>query len=627
MWVSGGDVRALVTSTQVCRLRLIVAATTVVSSLAVSVFAQITAFTEEAIARGVVYTPASNVGVMSGVPVGFADLDGDGDQDLIAAGATADGIGIFDNDGTGHFTDRSSTSGIPPILKASNYSAADYDGDGDLDLVIGRFGGGIHLFRNEGNFTFVDVTAASGLTEFAATHGLSWGDLDGDGWIDLHVCNYVNAIPGTNNARNRVWRNNGDGTFSNVAQAWGLDTKAYSFLTAITDFDEDGDLDIYLSNDRGMYSPFVPNRYWRNDGGTFSEIGQQNGTGVALFSMGVAVGDLDRDGRIDLYCTNLPAAVPPLNGENPLLLQLTRGAWTQSQQAWGVTVKQSGWASLFFDADLDGWQDLFVVNQHVTNRLFLNTGGPPMFDATTAAGLSGPLNNAYSASVADIDGDGDLDLAVSHAGINLKLYINHSDNRRRWAMFNLRGERKDTAAIGATVRVRTGAVEQIRQVVVGANGYLGGSDGRLHFGLGAAVIMDEIHIRWPNSKRSRTLTNYPVDRVWTLYTPPELGDANGDAVIDQSDLSVFSANFAAPVKPGLEMMDMNGDGVLDQADFLLLLGVMNGLLGDFNLDGVVSGADLAHILGSWGQSGTAHDLNMDGTIDGQDLAILLENWG
>lgn len=601
----------------------------VAASVTASALAQTAFFTDQAVARGVVYPIASPtaLSLVHGVPVGFSDLDGDGDQDLYAAGNPNDSIGLFENNGSGFFTNRSITSGIPAIAKISNISAGDYDGDGLLDLVIGRFGGGIHLYRNLGNFNFVEVTASAGLSEFAATKGLSWGDLDGDGWIDLYVCNYVNAIPGSSTARNRVWRNNGDGTFTNLAAAWGLDTKAYCFITALTDFDEDGDLDIYLSNDRGMYSPFVPNRYWRNDDGTFVEIGQQNGTGVALFSMGVAVGDLDRDGRTDLYCTNLPSSTPPMFGANPLLLQLTPGQWTQAQALWGVADYASSWASIFFDVDLNGWQDLYVVNQLIANKLFLNTGTPPMIDVAIAAGVGGPTSPGYSAAVADVDGDGDLDLAVSHSTTNLVLYINHANGLRHWAMFRMRGERHDTAAIGATVRVRTGAIEHQRQVIVGANGYLGQNDGRLHFGLDAATVMDEIKIRWPATGTTRTLTNYPTDVVWTLYPPAMLGDANLDGVVTQADLSVLSANGVKPVQPGLEMLDLNGDGVLDGSDASMLIGVLDGELADFNLDGSVNGADLALLLGSWGNGSTAFDLSMDGIVNGADLAILLGNWG
>lgn len=595
---------------------------------AVFASAQLQPFTEEAAGRGVIYTPAADGLIISGAGVGFADLDGDGFPDLIAMGSAEGRVGIFENDGSGSFIDRTGATGIPPLVKGSAFSAGDFDADGDLDLAISKWGGGIHLFRNDGAFSFVDITASAGLTEFAATKGLSWGDVDGDGWIDLYVCNYVNGIPGTSNARNRLWRNNGNGTFTDKSMLWGVDAKAYSFVAALTDLDQDGDLDIYLSNDRGMYFPFVPNRHWRNDGpGVLTEVGQQDGSGVALFSMGLAVGDPDLDGRIDLYCTNLPSSVPPLNGQNPLLLQTTPGQWVQAQQQWGVSVFASGWGTLLFDVDRDGREDLFVVNLLVPNILFYNTGAPPMANLTASMGLSGPTTHGFSASAADIDSDGDLDLVVSHVGVNIQLYVNHSGATNHWAMFTLRGERHDLQGIGSTVRVHTGAVTQIRQSIVGANGYLGQNDGRLHFGLGQASVMDEIFVDWPYTGSKRRLINYPADTVWTLYPPSELGDVDHDGSIDQQDLSVFAVNCFHPLAPGLEMLDMNGDALLDFDDYLLLVGVLTGSVGDFDGDGTVGGSDLAFVLDAWGQGGTAYDLNLDGIVNGADLAIVLGNWG
>lgn len=588
--------------------------------------AQIAPFTEESLARGISYAQSGSIPIWSGSSIGFPDIDGDGDPDLVVLGTDDGTVGIYENDGNGYFTNRSGTSGLPIIEKASAFAAGDYDGDARLDLVITTWGLGIRLFRNIGGFHFTETTAASGLTEFAATKGASWGDVNGDGWIDLHVSNYWNGLPGTSLARNRFWHNNGNGTFTNIAATIGLETKAYSFMTAITDFDEDGDLDIYLSNDRGMATPFVPNLYWRNDGGTLVEVGQQNGTGVACFSMGVAVGDLDRDGRIDLYCTNLPAAVPPLNGANPLLLQLSPGTWSQAQALWGVTDNASSWGCVFFDANLDGWQDLFVVNQTIADVFFLNTGAPPMVNATAAAALGGPAAAAYSTAVADIDSDGDLDLAVAPAGLHVFLFINHSEAQGHRAQFVVRGEAPDRAAIGSTVRVTAGGVTQIRDVNVGANSYIGQNEARLHFGLGTATVLDEVQVRWANIGAVRSLTNYAADRIWTLYPPSMLGDVNGDGRIDQADVSLLSVHCFEPVEPGLEKLDMNGDGYLNAGDAALMSAILSGALGDFDLNGHVNGADLTMILGAWGQPGTEFDLNLDGTVDGADITILLGNW-
>ncbi len=603
------------------------------AALAGSVAGQIVPFTNEASARGLTYLmgPGVSGGVGYGRSVGFADLDGDLDMDVICLGRANDDVGIYENIGGGYFVSRTATSGIPAQPMACSFAAGDYDGDGDLDLIITTWGNGIRLMRNEGGFTFVDKTASAGLSEFAATTGVSWGDLDGDGWIDLFVCNYLSAIPNTANAKNRLWRNNGNGTFTDVAPSLGLDDSSYSFIAALFDADLDGDLDIYLSNDRAMYAPFKPNRFLRNDGNwVFTDIGAQNGSNLTLFSMGVACGDLDGNGLPDLYCTNIASPVPPLNGQNPLLLQQPGGNFVMSQVAWGVEANKTSWGCTFFDVDNDADMDLYVVNQFEANALYVRTGPPPMVNIGVSAGVAGPSGTTtmdYCASVADVDGDGDLDILVNNLSSTVRLFINHEGELRKWSRFRVVGEGKDTHGLGTTVRVRTGATWQMRQLINGANGYLSQNDGLLHFGLGSAATMDEVEVRWPNTGTTRTLTNYPSSHRWRLFPPQRLGDVNGNGVVNQADLSAFSLALAGAFVPGKEIFDMDGDGALTSADAALFHLRFTGLRGDFNGNGVVAGDDLGVLLQHWGAARTAYDLNLDGKVDGADLGILLASWG
>lgn len=592
---------------------------------------QIAPFTNEATLRGLSYLTAVPLagGVTSGVSIGFADLDGDMDPDVVCMGKETGEIGLFENTG-GFFVNRGAGSGLPTLVNASSFGAGDYDGDGDLDLVFTTWGNGIFLMRNDGAFHFTDVTAAAGLQESMATRGVSWGDLDGDGWIDLYVCNYLNAIPGSGASRNRVWHNNGNGTFTDVAPILGLDDTAYSFMAVLSDADLDGDLDVYLSNDRGMDFPFKPNRFLRNDRGVFTDVGAQNGTALALYSMGVACGDLDGNGLPDFYCTNLPSPVPPLMGENPLLLQHPGGTFVQVQGPWGVEVKKASWAAIFLDVDNDADQDLYVVNQLVQNSLFLKGPSLPMTDVALSAGIGGPVGTLtmdYCASAADVDGDGDLDIIQNNQGSNVRLFINHEGQLRSWVRFRVVGEGHDTHALGATVRVRTGALWQMRQVLSGGNGYLSQNDGLLHFGLGTSMVMDEIQVTWPNTGSTRTLTGYGAKKIWRLLPPSRLGDADGDGDVDQADLSAFAVATPGPLVPGEEAFDFNGDGTLDGADAAGMLAAFNGRLGDFDGNGVVNGADLAILIEEWGAFGSVANLDLDGRVDGLDLGLLLGQWG
>lgn len=559
--------------------------------------------------------------------IGFVDLDRDADLDLIVLGGASGLVGVFENNGTGHFTNRSLDTGIPTIAGASNFSAADWDADGDFDLVIVAPGAAPRFYRNDGGFAFVDVSLATGVTTLSLTKGMAWGDIDGDGWIDLYITHHAANYPGTLTTRNQLWRNNGNGAFTNIAAALGVDVKAYSLEAVIFDADQDGDLDLYLSNDRGMVNPIFRNRFWRNDGGVMNEIGQQNGTGLGFFSMGVAVGDPNLDGRLDLYCTNTTGGAAPLFGANPLFLRGLDGNYALGQATWGVDHYKPCWVGTFFDANNDGLEDLFVTNEIESPSLYMNQGAPPMVEMGAAANLVTALTPMFAGAVGDVDGDGDMDIVVNPVGGNIVLWVNQTNASNNWVKFRVIGEQHDLDAIGATVTMASGTSTQVRAITIAGNGYLGQNDLDAHFGLGAATSIDEIVLRWPNTGSMRTLTGYGINTRWTLLPPARMGDFNEDGIVTQLDLSALTSRFGMTVQPGLEALDMNGDALLSAADFGPMLAAKLGTVGDLNGDGAVNGADLALVLGAWGESPSAADLNGDGAVNGADLAILLGNWG
>lgn len=602
-------------------------ATIAACACAATAAAQIAPFTEEAIARGLAYVVPPPTSGLWGFGIGLVDLDRDGDLDVIALGDATGIVGIFENDGTGHFTDRSTTTGIPLIPGAGNFGAADWDADGDPDLVIVAPGAAPSFIRNDGAFTFTDVSTATGATTLSLTKGLAWGDVDGDGWIDLYITHHAINYPGTATTRNQLWRNNGDGTFTDVAAALGVNIKVFGLEVVLFDADQDGDLDIYASNDRGMVNAQFRNRFWRNDGGVMNEIGLVNGTGLGFFSMGVAIGDPNLDGDLDIYCTNTLGDYAPLYGDNPLFLRQSNGTYAQSNAVWGVTHHELSWATVFFDANNDGFEDLFVVNAESSPALYMHTGAPPMVNMTATANLQATALPMYCAVVGDVDGDGDLDMLTNPHNSNLRLHLNQTNGSSNWVKFRVVGERHDLEAIGATVRVTTGDTTQIRPVLVGGNGYLGQNGLDAHFGLGGTSIIDKIVVRWPYTGSVRVLTGYVINTRWTLLPPDRMGDFDADGVVTQADLSALTSRFGNPVVPGLEVLDMNGNGHLNSDDYGLLLAVGSASVGDLSGDGTVDGADLALILGSWGDGPSASDLDGDSTVNGADLAILLGNWG
>lgn len=599
-------------------------------------------FTEESSVRGLIYP-------MQGYPPGFgfygtgcgaADLDGDGDQDVILLGRSTGQVGIFENDGSGHFTDRSAPlSGIANLPGASSFATADYDGDGIVDIFITRVSGGTsRLYRGLGNLTYQNVTGASGIdTTGRLSKCCAWGDFDNDGWVDLYVGNYVFPTSDRTLLQNQLFRNKGDGTFEEVGVALGVASDGATLQPVWTDADRDGWLDLYLSNDRGPYPEEPPNQFFRNTGGGFMDLTDTCGAGGSLFSMGLACGDWNRDGWPDFYCTNTTDVVAPLMGAFPLYLSTGPGQWMEGQDAWGVAFPSTpapggsnswGWGCLFFDWNNDGWQDLFVCLQFDAERLYQGGPTPPAVDVAPLVAVTGPNSlSTYGCAVLDADGDGDLDLLGNPMGANVTLRINHEGETRAWVRFRVKGRWPNTAAIGAAVEGFAGSDRWYQEILAGGNNYLGQNEQVIHFGLGSNDHLDTATVRWPSGGPTRPLSSVPAGHTWMLIPPEDLGDANGDGVVDAADRLLLCRWLGAAVQPGREPMDFDGNWTIDGADADAFAAAHGHVASDLDGDGHVGGADLGQLLAGWGGSSCAADINGDGSVNGADLGILLSNWG
>ncbi|MCB9837954.1 MAG: VCBS repeat-containing protein [Phycisphaeraceae bacterium] len=621
------------------------------------------AYTEESVARGLVYPVAAHSAfdlTTNGVGALFADLDNDGDPDIVVIGRADTVVGVFENDGSGNFADRTAGSGIPTLIQASAICAADYDADGDIDIFLGAWVGPNYLVRNDGGFTFTDVTATAGVggTTQGATSGSAWADYDGDGWVDLYVSNYVNTLTNTGGQtteENHFYKNMGDGTFVDVAAMLGVqDPGSPTLQTIFFDHDLDGDADLYLSTDKG-YTPGFQNHLFQNNGGVFAEITGTAGVAANYDSMGVAIGDFDGNGLQDLYPTNIPL------GTN-LYLNQGSGVFTEAGAVCGVRSFRTGWAAHFYDSDNNGYSDLYVCNQDGANRLYLNFGSFPVGDFGPALGVALP-GFSFGLAVADVDNDGDLDLLVPNRGEQVSLLINNDPLTNEWVKFHVVGQGANTHAIGAVVTVTSGATSWLREVFAGGNTYKSQNDTVLHFGLGSATSLDLISTRWTGGA-TRTISGYATRQTWTIYPDARLGDDDGDGDVELDDFFAFSAAYHAPAfVPGLEAMDLDGDADVDDDDFTEFLARYTGpngdcnndmisdlqeilndpmidmdldgvpdncapaLPGDLNGDCVVDTADLGILLGSFGSAGPVGDLNGDGVVDTADLGILLGAFG
>lgn len=519
-------------------------------------------FTEEAALRGLeVFISQGGNQTQFGCGICLADLDGDGDADAVILGGTPT-VRIFANSGAGQFSEKTSLSALPNLASPSGIVAGDIDADGDLDLFITGWLSGGAMLRNDGGMVFSDITPLCGVSRLDYCQGATFGDYDGDGWIDLYICKYDYGLT----MSDMLYRNLGGGVFQETTGPTGLTESAFTFHASFFDYDRDGDADLYVGNDRGPL-PQYENELWRNDGGVFTNVTAQSGTGADVCTMGVALGDLDHNGYLDIYVTNSPMG-------NKLLTCNGDGTFKDSTAQAGVVSNQFDWGTLFFDYDNDGTLDLYVCTETgYQNRLYSDMGkGWPMMDIASVVQVA-EEGISMTCATADIDGDGDLDLAVQKYQEPLKLFINHEGSKRHWVKLRVVGQGKNTHGYGTQIDVEAAGVKQMSEVIAG-NGLKSMIDPVQHFGLGAAVKMDKVTVRWPGGTQ-RVLMNYPADKTWTLYPPERLGDANGDGKVSQSDLggllAFYGAGGAAPFLPGCEVFDFDGDADVDQADLGALL--------------------------------------------------------
>lgn len=592
----------------------------------------VTPFTDEALSRGVEYevSPLLAGYGLFGFGVGFADLDRDGDADIILMGAADGHVGLFENDGTGQFIDRSPRSGIAPLVRPSSYAAGDLNGDGIIDLFLTQIDNPNKVYRGLGNFAFQDVSAGSNTAINGPSKAASLADVDGDGDLDIYVAVYRNASPGGINKPSSLFRNNGNFTFTDVAAANGLTKPAYTFTGAWTDIDLDGDPDLYISNDRGHLAPFFQgNQLFRNDNGVLVEISAGSGANLQLFSMGLGVGDMDQNGYPDFYCTNIANAGSALQGMNPLLLNQGNNTFVRADQIWGVGSFKTSWGAQFFDFDNDGAHDLYVNNQFVANTLFRGAPGPPALDVSFIANVPGvPPNYSYGSASADVDGDGDPDLLNADQGVNANLYINHEGDERNNVRIRVIGTPGNPTSIGATLvgRLDAGGPQLFRDIHAGGRSYLGHDMPEAHFGVGTRTSLHQVTVRWPRGAAgggTRIISNLPANGLWDVYPSSQLGDGNGDGAVTFADREAFNVCQLAGFAHGCEMMDFDGDSDIDDNDLFLF----NKRASDFDGDGAVSAPDIAILLGFWGTPTETCDLSGDGLVGADDLALLLGSWG
>ena len=425
----------------------------------------------------------------------WGDFDGDGDQDLIFPVGGTLPVLYYRNDGAGSFTDTTGAAGLGASPdKPHACIAGDMDNDGDLDVFLAVQYEPNRLYINDGSGSFTDEAAARGVAA-AVTNAFtaSLGDYDRDGWVDLYVGNYVSAA-GVGEA-NQLFRNLGNGYFTDVTATAGVGNTGLCFTGIFHDYDDDGWPDIFVGNDKGWYPGQQPDTTYRNNGnGTFTNVGAAINTQFAIGAMGADFTDAFNDGGWDIFVSNTSAG-HLFHVWNPNTMQYDELAVT-----YGVQANVEGWAVNWLDYDNDGWQDLYVVHSFLGNHMYRNPGpgGGPWTNMAPSLGCEIGNSTKYSSAIADYDNDGNVDILVprpSNPGVLLRNTLNGGS----WIRIVLQGTTSNRSGIGAKVSVSVGTVTTSQTLRTG-QGYLGGHDLRLHYGLGAATVADEVRVTWPSGQ-------------------------------------------------------------------------------------------------------------------------------
>lgn len=467
----------------------------------------------------------------NGISVADYDMDGDLDVYIVAfrqydPDRPNTWNRLYRNDGSGQFTDVTEAAGVLSKIRGYNLggmgnkfgaSWGDYDNDGDPDLFLTSIGPEI-LFRNEGDGTFVNATEEAGLTQVDDNHSSSsvWWDYDQDGDLDL----YISAWAGTTSA-NFLYENDGAGKFIDVTETAGLGDTGRTWTSIPLDANNDGLTDLYVVND------FGPNKFYVNQGDkTFLEATAAFGLEDEGHGMGVTVGDYNNDGFFDIYLTNIAEYYP-----NPLFLNNGDGTFTELGERMGVHDAGWAWGTEFFDCDNDGDLDLYAANGYLidqgTNHFFVNglieNNYPHFLNQSEESGADGEAE-ARGLVVFDYDDDGDLDVMVANWGEAPSLYTNQSQ-ALNWLKVDLKGTESNTNAFGATLRVSVGNKTFYRH----NDGveFLGQSIQPVHFGVGYATQIDELTITWPTGKEE-SYYNIPANQTISIVEGQQTATSNED---------------------------------------------------------------------------------------------------
>ncbi|MGH1384718.1 FG-GAP-like repeat-containing protein [Kordia sp.] len=420
--------------------------------------------------------------------ISFCDYNDDGWDDITIATQSGDPLKIYRNNGDGTYALETT---LVPNNNAQQKQViwVDFDNDGDKDLYVSGDVDGSRLYRNNGT-GLTDVTVASGLPIAAQDNfGASWGDYNNDGNLDLFLCNRGLSLP----QPNYLYKNNGDGTFTNVSAAAGIDNGSHlSFCSAFFDYNNDGWQDIYMANDKVNTTNIL---YKNNGDGTFTDVSEESGTNLAIDAMSVTIADFDRDSWFDIYVTN---GIPG----NYLLRNNGDGTFTNIASGTGTMFESIAWGSVFLDAENDGDLDLYVSGSldgavpMLMSAAFYTNNGNGTFSIESSSGFENDTSESYANAIGDTDNDGFPEIVVSNSGgDDIFLWKNQTVSTNNWLKVNLQGVASNKQGVGATIELKSEGVSQYRYTVCG-EGYISQNSETEFFGIGNNATIDYVKITW-----------------------------------------------------------------------------------------------------------------------------------
>lgn len=420
--------------------------------------------------------------------ISFYDFNKDGWDDITFATQSGDPVKIYKNNGDGTFS-------LETMLTPTNSGRqkqviwVDFDNDGDNDLFISSDIDGSKLYRNDGT-SLTDITATAGFPTAAMDNfGASWGDYNNDGYLDVFLCNRGLSAP----QQNYLYKNNGNGTFSNVSNAAGISTGSYlSFCSAFFDYNNDGWQDIYIANDKTNTKNIL---YKNNGDGTFSDVSESSGTDIAIDAMSVTITDYNRDTWQDIYVTN------GILG-NYFLKNNGDGTFTNVAAGTGTTFNGIAWGAVFLDAENDGDLDLYVSGSldgsvpGIPSAAFFKNDGIHNFFTNSNNGFVNDSRESYSNAIGDTDNDGFPEIIVNNSGDeDIFLWKNQTTSTNNWLKVKLEGVTSNKQGIGATIEIRSGGIIDYRYTICG-EGYLSQNSGAEFFGVGTNASIDYVKVTW-----------------------------------------------------------------------------------------------------------------------------------